>query len=576
MKKRISFIPKELPGNILFTHNREFILLGLFIVSSSLYITHPGESSADESLNISNNDGSNKYPVASESTILLSITVGSALVFLVDYFCKCARKYSSIESIDSPKKNQPKRPRSNSESYDHKNLYRDEAEKNELIRVGTFFKPNFFPEYVSNTNIMLQMKTPLGIVTDMTFFTDLYSNPPKLTRKNLHHIQTASRRFAKDNHIYKGKKLTHLLEVTNVPGLVYAKYKSITEKEAIILSNWIIALFAVDDRFDLARNKNISESSAVKALAKIKTNVLYKIAETPTKELNEVYREILNQNSSSTEEEITIPVEVRALANAFRAFLDHIKHFENTRTLTQQWINSFEDYINAVVNEKALEERQDPQEFYGDKADQIRNEACGGLHAFKLGALLKGVDIDNFEKQSGIKDLAKQVCAHVQWFNDLTSYHKEKKEFEKSHPNKIFSKHLVFNKVALLARDLVKKHPETIITAENIRASDQVWLDMEQRAFQQLHHEVNQLHTTLNIRLLDLIADLKTCASSTLINWQLIYLNDLHGWLNGQVPWATFSDRYALSGKIDQDKANDYLVQVMQPNVPLRGGISLV
>ena len=136
---------------------------------------------------------------------------------------------------------------------------------------------------------MLQMKTPLGIVTDMTFFTDLYSNPPQLTRDNLHHIQTASRTFAKDNHIYKGKKLTHLLEVTNVPGLVYAKYKSITEKEAIILSNWIIALFAVDDRFDLARNKNISESSAVKALAKIKTNVLYKIAETPTKELDEVY-----------------------------------------------------------------------------------------------------------------------------------------------------------------------------------------------------------------------------------------------------------------------------------------------
>ena len=176
------------------------------------------------------------------------------------------------------------------------------------------------------------------------------------------------------------------------------------------------------------------------------------------------------------------------------------------------------------------------------------------------------MDIDRVEKYANIKIIAKQVCDHVQWFNDLVSYQKEKSEYEKSNDGKLFCKRLAFNKVALLTRKFVKQHDDSTIENDIITASDEIWKEMEQKAFQQLHADINQKHGFLNGEIKDLIKTIEEDQNNpSLNNQKIIYLKDLHGWLNGQVPWAAFADRYALSGSISQAVANNRLHNLMFP-----------
>ena len=220
---------------------------------------------------------------------------------------------------NSEPQTQPKRPRSNSDPIEVRSLYVDVEHRNALINEGESFKPNFqFVEWDDDL-LVLKMKTPMGIVHNFGFSSDKSSYPPSLSRIELTAVEKAGSDFARENGIYQVGKLKTLLEVTNVPGLVFAKYKSIDQDQAIILSNWIIALFAVDDRFDLVRNGQYTPSDAVKKLAKLKTNVLRVISKDRNKDLAKIYKDVKKDDDPGE-----IPSEVKALANAFKAALTYI------------------------------------------------------------------------------------------------------------------------------------------------------------------------------------------------------------------------------------------------------------
>ena len=85
--------------------------------------------------------------------------------------------------------------------------------------------------------------------------------------------------------------------------------------------------------------------------------------------------------------------------------------------LLNQWIKSFADYINSVHREKEMEAAQKAGDFFGSTADQVRNEACGGLHAFILSALLRGTNVsqlpERISRAEFIKNTSLRSCSVV-------------------------------------------------------------------------------------------------------------------------------------------------------------------
>ena len=446
---------------------------------------------------------------------------------------------------------------------------------------------NFKPIKINNKSVEIMIRTPNGAATNVSLRTCVDDDVrPSLSTTDFNDMKIAGEEFAEEHGIYKGK-LGKLLEATNVSGLVYVKYHGVDLEIGKALTNWVIALFAVDDSRDLL--SGTQDLSEVKKLGDTKIAWLYSMIkkgpepdDTSYNDKGEVkailaaFKEVQQLANDRLHYEPSInalqlgPVGVNPLEGLNE---EHKKCREKLITeLLTQWIDSFADYINSVNREKEMEAAQNPREFFGSTADQVRNEACGGLHAFILSALLRGTNVSQLQdKFTWLKPLKTQVCDHVQWLNDLVSYRKEKQEWQKTHGDQaIFCRSLAFNKMNSLVQGIVKHKSGTTIKDSKVENNDsKIWKQAEEEAFMILVDKINDQFNHC-VAIIDAglraLESLKSSASNDkhrkLFTDTIELLLDLKGWLNQGV-WAAFSDRYAGTGRMGSDFALEEMYKAM-------------
>lgn len=446
---------------------------------------------------------------------------------------------------------------------------------------------NFIPVRLSNSDVCIMIRTPNGRAEEVEIKTCVDDGVrPTLTLDEFKEMKRAGEEFAIAHGIYKGK-LQKLLEATNVSGLVYVKYHGVSLEIGKALTNWVIALFAVDDSRDLLTGtQNLTE--------------VERLGDTKIKWLNHM----IDMETEPCDSPYNNKDEVKAIRGAFKDVIRLINklHYNPStdelepakmgddptsglneaqiarrkdliKGLLTQWVNSFAHYINSVHTEKEMEVKQDSRMFFGEHADNVRNEACGGLHAFILSALLRGTNISTLKSTfPWLKPLKTQVCNHVQWFNDLVSYRKEKEEWEKQKKShELFCASLGFNKINSLVRSLVLDMNGTIMSGSSVTNNDEnKWKLAEERAFMSLVDKINDQFQLCIKEIHEHLDELNTELKKPELRekQRKVYadaielLLDLKGWLNQGV-WAAFSDRYAGTGTMSSGWALEQMQQAM-------------
>lgn len=446
---------------------------------------------------------------------------------------------------------------------------------------------NFIPVRLSNNDVCIMIRTPYGRAEKVEIKTCVDDGVrPTLTLDEFKEMKRAGEEFAIDHGIYKGK-LQKLLDATNVSGLVYVKYHGVSLEIGKALTNWVIALFAVDDSRDLLTGtKDLSE---VKVLGDTKIAWLYHMINKGDEPRDSIYNnkdevkairgafdEVIKLINKLHYNPITDELEPSKMGDNPTSGLNEAQIVRRTGLITSlliQWVKSFEYYINSVHREKEMEANQDTRAFFGKQADEVRNEACGGLHAFILSALLRGTNITKLESTfPWLVPLKTQVCNHVQWFNDLVSYRKEKEEWEKQKKShELFCASLGFNKINSLVRDRLLTMDGTTMSGSSVTNNDKrQWMLAEERAFMSLVDKINDQFQLCIKEIHEHLDTLNTELKKPELpkNQRKVYadaielLLDLKGWLNQGV-WAAFSDRYAGTGIMTSDFALEQMQQAM-------------
>jgi len=350
---------------------------------------------------------------------------------------------------------------------------------------------------------------------------------------NFDEIELECLHWAKSQKLYEGD-LFKVLEKTHVALLTGVTYPNLPKEGAVLLTKWLMALFAIDDWVD-EDHQNPIPSQEIKQNVTRKLDIISKL-----------------RNGSTTDQillESDTPI-TKAIAHLFPEISSYITKVGGSM---DDFVLSLDNYFSSIIAEKQYEEtKQFPSP---DFCSDLRADSSGAVHAIFAGMVIQGQAPFAIEKTFyNLLSMRKIVAKCVEYSNDILSHYKEFLKLLRSSK----SDHT-------LALTEIHGHPQLNLIHIKWHNYLPNFPSLE-RAYTETIQNYNQLVEDFFIMKENLLKEIEKATNTQKSNVTKC-IEVLDGWLS-QIIWGMIVERYNVGGApCTQPKIEELLSQLKKSDL---------
>ncbi len=330
---------------------------------------------------------------------------------------------------------------------------------------------------------------------------------------NFDDVERECLQWAKEHKLYEGD-LFKVLQKTHVALLSAVTYPGMPREGAVLITKWLMALFAIDNWVDEDHKKSIPSGE-------IKLNVTRKL---------EIFKKIMvgeDWRSVVTEEDTAI---TKTMAELFQ---DICAYTRKNGGNMNDFVDSLDKYFSSIVTEKQYKETgKFPSPVF---CADLRADSSGAVHAIYAGMVIQGQDPGQLEKVFyNLLSMRRIVAKCVEYSNDILSHYKEFLQLLRSS-----------NSDSSVTLSDVHNHPQ--LNLIHIRWHDgPANFPSLEKAYVETVKSHNQLISDYFTVKQNLLKELESTSSPNKYN-VMKCISILDGWLS-QAIWGMMVERYNVGG----------------------------